>query len=368
MILLSSLIFVLLFYVIPMELVLIVASKHLGDWKLTEMTWLATLNIIAYLVILLVVVRLKSAYEFFEGHRESHYKKLKGFLDLRGSRWINLYGLILIAGGTLFFLFQGLIPFPFWFLFAAIVIGLLDVFYKDELLPFRHPLPEHLDWDELQPRDRSEADEIDQRFNWHYEPLPMMGETREYTETFRFLKSDYEAARMIDRHDEDYPRYIHDGLGPDLKKLAQWFRSESDKRRLTPLGEVENVVAFVRSIRYETDQVTHGLGHYSNYPIETLAESSKGSDCEDHAILAAALLHYLGHPVALFLIEMEESSHLALGYAGIALESGYGTIAPSGNFYAYYETVPTSNENRFGDICQQWLKELKQAKILEIVQ
>lgn len=372
MILLSSLIFAFLFYVIPLELLLVALAKMLGDWRLTETLWLVALNVVAYVAILFVVRASKGAYEFFEGPREAHYKKLKGYLDLRGSRWMNLYGVVLVGGGAAFFFYQGLLPIPFWFLFGAIVLGLFDVFYKDQLFIWKRPLPDPLDLDDLKKREKPLSDDISLSFKWHFKPLPTMGESKKYAETFRFLKTDYESACKIERHDQidrnnrDYPRYIHDGLTTDVQILAHWFRTQSDVQELSPLAEVENVVTFVRSIRYETDQVTHGVSHYSNYPIETLVESPQGSDCEDHAILAAALLHHLGHQVALFWIELEDSAHLALGYGGLDSVQGFGGTAKSGEYYAYYETVPTSRSNRFGDISSKWLSELKRAEVWEI--
>ncbi|MGJ3242211.1 MAG: hypothetical protein ACFE0O_04530 [Opitutales bacterium] len=363
MILLASLIFALLFYVIPLELLLVMLAEMLGDWRFAERLWLIALNFIAYVLILTGVGLTKGAYEFFEGHREAHYRRLKGFLDLRGSRWMNLYGLLLVGGGTLFFFYQGLLPFPFIFLFVATIFALGDVFYRDALFVWKRPLPEPLDFEELE--EVKEDESIAVEFKWTFMPLPTVAEKRRYKETFHFLRDDYEAARQIARHNDDFPRYVTDGLTIDVRRLAHWFRAKSREQELSPLAEAENVVTFVRSIRYATDEATHGVADYANYPIETLVEATKGSDCEDHAILAAALLHHLGHQVALFFIDLKDSAHLALGYGGVDA-AGFHASAKSGEAYAYYETIPTSNNDRFGDICREWLEELKRAEVWEI--
>lgn len=365
MILLTSLIFALLFYVIPLELLLIMLAQMLGDWALTEGLWLIALNFVAYVAILVAVWLTKGAYEFFEGYREVHYTKLKAYLDLRGSRWVNLYGLLLVGGGTLFFFYQGLLPFPFIFLFLTTIFALGDVFYRDQLIVWKRPLPEPLDLDELEAL-KDDEDSIPVEFMWTFKPLPAVAEKRRFQETFRFLRADYEAARQIARHNDDFPRYVTDGLVIDVRRLANWFRAKSKEHGLAPLSEAENVVTFVRSIRYATDEETHGVEDYANYPIETLVETPKGSDCEDHAILAAAILHHLGHEVALFFIDLKDSAHLALGYVDSEEGAGFGAPAKSGKYYAYYETVPTSNDHRLGDICREWLEELKRAEVWEI--
>ncbi len=365
MILLTSLIYALLFFVVPLELLLVVLAQILGDWWLTQAVWLYALNLVAYGSILLIVALTRGAYDFFEGHREAHYRKLKAFLDLKGSRWVNLYGLLLVGGGTLFFFYQGLLPQPFVYLFIAVLLGLGDVFYKDRFFIWKPPLPEPRDLEELEERERSEV-EIPIEFKWHFEPLPAVAGSRRYKETFRFLRADYEAAREIERHDSDYPRYVKDGLTVDVRRLAHWFRSKSRELQLSPMAEAENVVTFVRSIKYESDKVTHESEDYSNYPIETLVEAPRGSDCEDHAILAVALLHHLGHEVAIFRIELADCGHLALGYANPDSDNGFAASGKSGRRYAYYETVPTSRNYRLGDLSRQWLEELKSAEVLEI--
>ncbi len=372
MILLTSLIYALLFFVIPLQVGLVFLAGQIGNWWIEEHLWLGIFNLAAYVLIFLGVALSKGAYEFFEGYREAHFKRLKPYLNLRGSRWINLVGLILVGAGTLFFFFQGLLPLPFFFLFLATLLGLGDVFHKDELLVWKRPLPEPLEEKTLPlPKDLPEGMEEWKRevypisFAWNFVPAAGGRESR-FREKFEFSKEDYEAAQAIERHNDNYPKYVQDGRTYDVCFLARWFRERSEEFGLSVLDEASHVVAFVRSIVYESDEVTHGVEDYANYPIETLVEAEEGSDCEDHAILAAALLLQLGHKVALFYLEFADEGHLALGYGGVAESIGYGATAPSGEFYGYFETVPSPSDQTLGVICEEFMKQIRKATVLEV--
>lgn len=90
--------------------------------------------------------------------------------------------------------------------------------------------------------------------------------------------------------------------------------------------EVSFVLAFVQHvIEYKTD-----VGEYPRYPIETMAES--GGDCEDSAILGAAILLAMGYEVALLFLP----GHCALGVAGASGMQGE-SVAHGGFQYFYCE-------------------------------
>lgn len=74
---------------------------------------------------------------------------------------------------------------------------------------------------------------------------------------------------------------------------------------------------------YEADE-----GEYPKYPVETLAEG-KG-DCEDYAILAAAILKVMGCEAALLFVP----GHAALGVAGV--EGVTGVYAEKDGLRYYY--------------------------------
>ncbi len=68
-------------------------------------------------------------------------------------------------------------------------------------------------------------------------------------------------------------------------------------------------LAFVQSFTYIGDNVTVALDEYPRYPVETLFD--REGDCEDTAILLAAILSEMDCDVALLLFE--EFDHIGLG-------------------------------------------------------
>ncbi len=73
---------------------------------------------------------------------------------------------------------------------------------------------------------------------------------------------------------------------------------------------IQFVAAFVQSLPYTSDIETTGHKDYVRYPIETLADF--GGDCEDTAILLAALLDRMGQDVIL----VYYPNHYGIGVLG----------------------------------------------------
>lgn len=65
-------------------------------------------------------------------------------------------------------------------------------------------------------------------------------------------------------------------------------------------GDLRNAVRFVQSFRYFSDYDSKGVEEYVRFPMETLVDG--GGDCEDLAILAAALLNEMGYPVLMVVL------------------------------------------------------------------
>lgn len=119
--------------------------------------------------------------------------------------------------------------------------------------------------------------------------------------------------------------YLHDLIGV-LKEAGQ-------NKQLAARNDYRNVVSFVQSITYEKDldPETNQETEYWKYPIETLADG-KG-DCEDTAILTAALLKEMGYDVAMVIL----SDHAAVA---IACDNCNGYYYPlDGKRYYYLETT-----------------------------
>ena len=87
-------------------------------------------------------------------------------------------------------------------------------------------------------------------------------------------------------------------------------------------------------IEYAFDKDTTKLSEWPRYPIETLYEGI--GDCEDDAILAAAIMSRLGFKVAL----LHLPGHCALGIAGVDnLPGTYIEDTKTGTHYYYAEAT-----------------------------
>jgi hypothetical protein len=111
---------------------------------------------------------------------------------------------------------------------------------------------------------------------------------------------------------------VHD-LAGQLAKMGYKYGTYS---------EVSFILSFVQqNVKYKSDLETTGQEEYPRYPVETLAD--KVGDCEDSAILAAAILKCLGYEVALFLMP----GHCALGVAGAEGMAGFSKKYGDYNYY-----------------------------------
>lgn len=368
MLFLTSVIFALALYVLPGEWVLWMLAKFITSSGVSAYTLLVAFNGVAYAAIYAGVRFSKIAYEdMLWDQRESH-PILKGILQVYGCSWVNVAGLSLLGSGAVVLLLRGSLPIPFQFLFAAIGIGFLDVIAKEELIPWRQfqkqprtILPEFTD---LPPDAQKLASYKKCELTWDY---PRAAATEPHSLSLYLESSEYEEAKAMNHHPEDVSAlamYVKEGPKSSVKEIAARIRQKTIKGDLTPFEEVENCVFMVRSIIYTKDEDTHGVRDYSNFPIETLW--LKSGDCEDHAYLAAAILHQLGHDVSLLYLSFDDgNAHLALGYA-TDFSSGPFRVDFKGKSYAYVETVPTSQDERVGDLCDKFLSSLKEAKVIPI--
>lgn len=131
----------------------------------------------------------------------------------------------------------------------------------------------------------------------------------------------------------DYAEYaLSDYDRTYLKSLVKSFNDAGTRSGYSEYDDVMNVVCFVQSLPYTSDKVTTGYDEYPRYPIETLVDN--GGDCEDTAILTAAILNEMGYGVVL----LEYPGHMAVGvkcsdyYPGTYYEY-------QGSKYYYLETT-----------------------------
>lgn len=138
---------------------------------------------------------------------------------------------------------------------------------------------------------------------------------------------------------EEYADLVLQGPMEPVEHLAEQLRELTRQRGFLPRQEMENVIHLVRSLRYWSDAGRAGDDDQPKYPVQTLVDG--GGDCEDFAILAAAILWTLGHPVSLIYLETAELAHMALGYQTEDMADGFAVMGPDDRRYVYVETVPT---------------------------
>ncbi|MDA1055195.1 MAG: hypothetical protein O3C40_32635 [Planctomycetota bacterium] len=375
MLFLASIVFVALFYVLP------------GAWALDLFTQIGAprIQIVAhvlflalmgcvYLLLILVLRVGKFGYEELLMAPGKKCQVLKAFLSVRGCRWLNFAGLAAVTSGVALFALRLSLPYQFWPLYAAIILGFVDILHRDQLVDWADDLPNpRMPEDQKDQHRKEPADTvITQSYEWAPMGESETGGPSWGREEFSFSRAVYEEAagrKRFDRNPSGYARYVTDGTVADIQAVAWFFRSRSEgsddaPRNFTPLQEMADVVGLVRSIAYEHDDVTHDTSDYADFPIELMVE--KQGDCEDHAILAASLLHLLGHQIGMFLLDLKDSGHLALAYHDPDVTGTFTITGKDGKIYNYVETIPCGGDQRLGDIPEAFLKELRKATLIRL--
>jgi hypothetical protein len=365
MIFLASLIFAALLFVVPGELALVMFSHAVPF--VSPLQALIALNVLVYALVL-VGVRLgrKVLIDFDYQEKTVGGLRPKEWLDVSSCRWLNILGLVSVTAGALLLLSKGKLPVPFWFLFGAVVLGLWDVVKRRQLLSFPGELPAaRFSLEAVTPLTDGSGRKVE--FDWTLWETSASG-TGSLNAAFTISEADYTAAKGLSRYPvvpvENYARYPREQFHGSVQQVAAFFREHSENHGFSPLMEMANIVCFARSIRYASDEQTRNQPEWANFAVETLYDAA--GDCEDHAILAAALLHYLGHSVALFYLELEDSGHIAIGFECPDGGGAFFATGADGRTYYYVETVPTSSAERVGDISAEFLTSLKNWKVLPV--
>jgi hypothetical protein len=140
----------------------------------------------------------------------------------------------------------------------------------------------------------------------------------------------YDYYKSLERFDTiDYAAYVFDHFDDSyIGFLANQILSLKDLR--TDVEKINFVASFVQSIEYKKDDPENESYEYPRYPLETLKEQR--GDCEDKAILTAALLESLGFNVSLIRLPQ----HMAVGVHPNETISGYSYYI---NQYYFLETT-----------------------------
>jgi len=171
------------------------------------------------------------------------------------------------------------------------------------------------------------AASIEKHYTWE-----SMG--RVWTLTQFYASNVYQQFRALPRVSDyrDYAQYARDpGDDAVLEALAGELEALARAADLDDWERLNLVISFVQSLRYVPEE-----GEYPRYPIETLVEGC--GDCEDLAILAAAILEEMGFDVALLAFTTE--MHMAVGIRALLPASAdYQAYEWNGAKYYYVETT-----------------------------
>lgn len=134
-------------------------------------------------------------------------------------------------------------------------------------------------------------------------------------------------------HTRDYTQYaLSDYDRTFIQGIVNKFKEAGGEKGYSEYDNVMMVVTFVQSLPYTSDSVTTGFDEYPRYPLETLVDN--GGDCEDTAILTAALIREMGYGTVL----IQLPRHMAVGVK--CSDTFAGTYYQyKGSRYYYLETT-----------------------------
>ncbi len=195
-------------------------------------------------------------------------------------------------------------------------------------------------------------DTVFRSFTWMYNNVSwtLLGD-------FSRAAYNYYRARPHNR-ENNYAEYVLSDYDRQmLNGVIRKFRDVGAGNGYSEYDNVMNIAAFVQSMHYTSDSVTTGYDEYPRYPLETLVDD--GGDCEDTAILTAALIKELGYRVVL----IQLPGHMAVGVEGS--DSIQGTYYEY-NKSRYYYLETTGAGWDLGELPKEYLNST--ATLLPLVQ
>lgn len=168
-------------------------------------------------------------------------------------------------------------------------------------------------------------------YKWRYD-------NREWTYTSTYSSAVHNCLAHPDIRDDyarfDYAQYVQARFDDQaIAGMVEKFREVATTRGYSDREVAEFLLAFVQSLTYATDDVTTPYDEWPRFPMETLYV--QGGDCEDTAILYAALIQAMGYSPVL----LAPTGHMA---AGIPVQrTTEGGVEYQDRFYAYVETTNT---------------------------
>lgn len=152
------------------------------------------------------------------------------------------------------------------------------------------------------PHPADSADYYYRTYEWSYDNAEWT-----YSMTISREVYDYYRDRPHNR-ERDYSQYaLSDYDRAYIQGIVNQFKETGQEKGYDEYDTVMMVISFVQSLPYTSDSVTTGYDEYPRYPLETLVDN--GGDCEDTAILTAALLMEMNYGSVL----IELPDHMAVG-------------------------------------------------------
>ena len=349
--LLSLLLFVLLFYLLPLQAFLRAAFEPLTfalptfglaglpDPLIMQVNagYMLALAAGYVLVYILVGVTLCLLRAYHWDQALAWLGRVTSVKDLRGLDSLLIQTLPLVALGFA-------IAIPFWHTEGVAVLAALTwlalaanrLGQPGQVVPLPAPQPVH-----PLPQEDTPNGDVRKRYTWEF---PERAGARRLLPVSRFTvdllisSTRYNEYRQRERELNigRYDTYVTAPI-PEVEVLAGKLLRLGRERGFRSYDQASNTLAFTQQcISYTRDRSpeTGEVIEYPKYPIESLMEEA--GDCEDQAILTAALLKRMGYDVALLICP----GHVAVGVAGAeGLPGTYVTDPTTGIRYFYAETT-----------------------------
>lgn len=143
------------------------------------------------------------------------------------------------------------------------------------------------------------------KYSWNYEDV-------QWSFSVGVPENVYDFYRERTHYNDDLMHYVLSEYDRQyIREIVKSFRAGGEEWGFSDVDNVFNVVSFVQSLKYVSDESSRGEDEYVRYPIETLVDGM--GDCEDVVILAASILHEMGYSV--LLVMLPEHLALAVKYA-----------------------------------------------------
>lgn len=135
---------------------------------------------------------------------------------------------------------------------------------------------------------------------------------------------------------KDYWNFVNDPYSNgSVTVLTNKLMNMSEEQGFSEYGRVQFAIAFVQGMPYTYDNVSTPYDEYPRYPSETIYDD--GGDCEDTAILMAAVFRKMGYDVVL----LHPPGHVAVGVYCTPSDFDYPVtyFRYGGRDYCYLETA-----------------------------